>query len=339
MRTARPRLFPTRDLLHRSLAAVATFVATFVAPVAGADVVTTPTTSPAELSVALRPHGLEINDIEVLNGAPLQFGTYGNFTVAPVTIASGIVLGCGDISDIGPLLETQSPDYDPASPPARVVNMMNSGGTPEFTAYGATGAITNFYDAYDVASLKVTFTLDVETNVKFDFIFASVEYPFWTSQYTDAFVAFVDGMAPENQVCFDADGSAIQVGASFASRVTTADRNTAFANPHGLIRNLTTTTPVLSAGEHTIVFEVGDVNDMILDSAVFITNFRAAAGDAGTGGSNCEADFNGDDAIGATDLAALLTAWGTDAGFDLTGDEVVGAADLALLLSRWGPCD
>jgi len=53
----------------------------------------------------------------------------------------------------------------------------------------------------------------------------------------------------------------------------------------------------------------------------------------------CPADFDADGAVGAADLAAILSAWGgLDAAFDLDGDGAVGASDLAALLSAWGPC-
>ena len=320
-------------------AVVAAVMAAFGAGMARAEIATTPTTEPADLSAALHPVGLKVTSVDVLHGAQLQFGTYTQFSLSPVSMQDGIVLGSGDISSLGPLAEAQWPGYDPASPPARVVNAMYSGATPEFLDYGLqTGAIANFSTAEDVAVLAITFELPVGSNVKFDYVFGSVEYPYWTSLFTDAFLVFLDGTAPEDQVCFDANGAAIQVGQSFASLVTTADRNTAFSNPHGLIRSLTTTTPLLGEGEHVLYIEVGDVNDMILDSAVFLTNLRAEPGVPGTKPTGCEADFDGDDAIGASDLAALLGSWGTNSPLDLNGDDVINAADLSLLLSTWGPC-
>ena len=49
------------------------------------------------------------------------------------------------------------------------------------------------------------------------------------------------------------------------------------------------------------------------------------------------ADLDADGAVGATDLALLLGAWGgSDATFDLNGDGSVGAPDLAILLGAWG---
>jgi hypothetical protein len=40
---------------------------------------------------------------------------------------------------------------------------------------------------------------------------------------------------------------------------------------------------VLDAGPHYLIFEIGDVNDHTLDSAVFISNLRAGTGTPGTG--------------------------------------------------------
>ena len=60
--------------------------------------------------------------------------------------------------------------------------------------------------------------------------------------------------------------------------------------------------------------------------------------------TNCDADLDGDRIVGASDLAMLLSSWGTTGGksgppaADLDGDGIVGAGDLALLLSAWGVC-
>ena len=63
---------------------------------------------------------------------------------------------------------------------------------------------------------------------------------------------------------------------------------------------------------------------------------EAVAG--GCGG--CEADLDGNGAVGASDLLALLAAWGTNPGGppDFDGDRTVGASDLLFLLANWGPC-
>lgn len=51
----------------------------------------------------------------------------------------------------------------------------------------------------------------------------------------------------------------------------------------------------------------------------------------------CAADLDGDGQTASSDLAALLSAWGTAAA-DLTGDGNTDSADIAALLSAWGPC-
>ena len=53
----------------------------------------------------------------------------------------------------------------------------------------------------------------------------------------------------------------------------------------------------------------------------------------------CPADLNGNGAVDAADLAALLSAWGKGGGAaDIDGNGSVNAADLATLLGAWGAC-
>lgn len=257
----------TRSLFCASLIALSSLAA--IIDPTSASIIVTPTVSGSALATGLGGTGLTINSVTVTNGGVEQFGTYTNFSAGPVTFADGVVLSTGLAVD------TPSPasfDDLPDTP-------IGSGGTAEFNAYGP-GNIENFNDSNDVARLAVDFTLNSPSAVSFDFIFGSIEHPNFTSSYTDAFLAFLDGTA--NQIVFDSLNNPVQVGVSFASQLTTADQNTAFAEPHGLLQSLTTTTPVLGPGLHTILFEVGDVNDENLDSAVFIANLRAGSGSVGT---------------------------------------------------------
>ena len=50
------------------------------------------------------------------------------------------------------------------------------------------------------------------------------------------------------------------------------------------------------------------------------------------------ADLDGDGAVNAGDLAALLAEWGGSDVADIDGNGVVEAADLTLMLADWGPC-
>ncbi len=54
-------------------------------------------------------------------------------------------------------------------------------------------------------------------------------------------------------------------------------------------------------------------------------------------GLPCPGDYNGDGLRDGSDLATLLSSWGTSGG-DITGDGVTDGADLSTLLSGWGTC-
>ncbi len=54
-------------------------------------------------------------------------------------------------------------------------------------------------------------------------------------------------------------------------------------------------------------------------------------------GSPCAGDYNLDGQRNGSDLATLLSAWGTQGG-DITGDGTTSGADLTALLSGWGAC-
>lgn len=54
-------------------------------------------------------------------------------------------------------------------------------------------------------------------------------------------------------------------------------------------------------------------------------------------GQACVGDYNLDGLRNGSDLATLLSAWGTQGG-DITGDGTTSGADLAALLSGWGVC-
>jgi hypothetical protein len=233
----------------------------------------TQTTTSATLATALGGGGgLTITSATVMNGATGQFGTYTGFTSPPVSIGNGVVMSTG--------LVTQSTAAF-ASPGSSPSSDMGWAGTSEFDAYGP-GHITNFVKSYDAASLQVSFTLAAASQVGFSFIFGSVEYPVYVNSYSDAFLAFLDGTATANQIVFDTSNNAVQVGTTFAGSLTTGDTNTSFTKPHGLLALTTFTTGALTAGAHTLTFEIADVNDHVLDSGVFITNLHAGTGGGGT---------------------------------------------------------
>jgi MYXO-CTERM domain-containing protein len=234
----------------------------FLASAGGANaLVVTQDTNGTDLLNALVPNQAEFGSISAsyTAGAAAQVGTYTGFTSLPVTLGNGIVLSTGNAFDTkGPASAGSLPSTDEGG-----------GSTAEINAY-APGHITNWNASFDAARLTVNFSLATPSAVAFSFVFGSIEYPIYVNDFTDAAYVFLDGA----QITFDGNGNPVQVGTSFAGSLTTADTNTSFANPHGLIGPLTTTSGLLAAGAHSILFEVADTNDHILDSGLFVSNFH-----------------------------------------------------------------
>lgn len=92
----------------------------------------------------------------------------------------------------------------------------------------------------------------------------------------------------------------------------------------------------LGCGEETYWFEVRcTVTDPVGLSTTAVANLYPDC----KGVLACGADLDRDGAVGSTDLALLLGAWGqATAAYDLDADGTVGAGDLAILLGAWGPC-
>jgi PEP-CTERM motif len=231
----------------------------------------TQTTDSSSLSTALSGgNGLTAISVSINSGNSNQFGTFTGFNSPSFSFQNGIVISTG-------FAEQTTSDYH--SSDGSPSSNMGYGSTPEFTDY-ATGRISNFHNAYDVASLKFDFSLASESSIVFKWAFGSVEYPVYTSNFTDSFFAFLDGTSAANQIVFDANNNPVQVGNSFASEVITNDTQTAFSSPHGIL-SLTTQSGTLSAGNHSMIFEIGDVNDHVFDSAVFISGISATNSSGG----------------------------------------------------------
>ena len=237
------------------------------------------TTDPADLTAALVANPSNFNSISAsyLQGDAAQVGTYTAFTSPPVTIGNGIVMSTGNASDTpGPYRN----DVDDGE----VSTALGGGSTPEIDAYAPTH-VQNWNSGNDTAVVQVAFNLLTAAAIKFSFVFGSVEFPNFTSSFTDTFLVFLDGA----QITFDAGGNPVQVGSSFASSLRTDDTNTIFTgvgadsdNPaHGLLDVLTTTSGNLAAGDHVLLFEISDTNDQQLDSAVFLTGFDTTTNEGG----------------------------------------------------------
>ncbi|MCC6469764.1 MAG: choice-of-anchor L domain-containing protein [Alphaproteobacteria bacterium] len=249
------------------LAAVSSIALVAASGAAGALTITQDTTG-ANLLSALAPNQAQFNSISVTYsfGAASQVGTYAGFTTPPVMIGNGVVLSTGNVVDVvGPANATDTPSTD-----------LGGASTAAIDAYAA-GRVTNWNASYDATVLTVNFSLANAGAIAFDFVFGSIEYPNYVNSFADAAFAFLDGQ----QIIFDANGNPVHVGTSFTSLLTTGDANTAFADPHAMLGRLTTTSGTIAAGSHTLEFQLADTNDGILDSGLFISNFRTTANSGG----------------------------------------------------------
>jgi len=87
-------------------------------------------------------------------------------------------------------------------------------------------------------------------------------------------------------------------------------------------------TPLNDAGQCAYLLTLQDpINGQT--GGVFVSTFAPPS---------CDADLDGDGAVGSGDLGALLAAWGQAGPADLDGDGTVGSGDLGALLAAWGPC-
>lgn len=57
-------------------------------------------------------------------------------------------------------------------------------------------------------------------------------------------------------------------------------------------------------------------------------------------GTDCAGDINGDGMVGADDILAVLSDWGTCDGCpgDIDNDGIVGVNDLLTIIGAFGPC-
>ena len=79
---------------------------------------------------------------------------------------------------------------------------------------------------------------------------------------------------------------------------------------------------------------VDSPNNSVTEAAIDEFSILRAECDAAPA---CPADVDGSGAVDATDLGAILAAWGS-AKIDLDGDGTCGATDLAAVLAAWGDC-
>ena len=137
--------------------------------------------------------------------------------------------------------------------------------------------------SFDASVLEFKFTVtDANlTQVTFDILFGSDEYPEYVGQFVDIAAVYVDGI---NYAFFENGKplSVIQDNLTPGNFYNNKDRALAIEYD-GMSAPLKITGNLLGAGEHTIRIAIADTKDSILDSGIFISNLQAVADTGETG--------------------------------------------------------
>lgn len=224
------------------------------------------------------------------------------------------VMGSGNIADLDsetpngdiPSLPTHCNDdlgaFDPGTtlPPPLVPNNVGGQTCAENPSLVGMGDCSNTIQtqwefgnsANDYTEMRITATVPMTTNsFSYDFAFFSVEYPdYYQSSFNDMYVAWLESEVWTGNVSFDEQGNPISLNAGFLDyRDSSAP---VFNDPqcmngcdavelhgtcmkeHAGTKWLTTTAGVAPGEGVTIVFAIFDLSDSILDSYVFVDNFR-----------------------------------------------------------------
>jgi len=134
--------------------------------------------------------------------------------------------------------------------------------------------------AQDYSELRATLLVPEHAkSIKFDFAFFTSEYPEYVgSSFNDMFIGWLDSEDWTGNISFDNAGRPISVSASFLDYRDDDHNLSELASTcmtgHGASSWLTSTAPVRSGEEVTIVFAIFDMGDALYDSFVLLDNFR-----------------------------------------------------------------
>lgn len=211
-------------------------------------------------------------------GAPAGAGTFTGFPVLPNNSpvpSDGIVLSSGSAAQAGGTSNTQ----------AGLTTTLGSGGDATLTAMLGGGNQT-----FDATGLTISFISDSTiSGVSFQLLFASEEFPEFVGDFNDAFGAFLDGQ----NISFDNNGAPVTVNNNYFEldndpwnpNDPDSIGKTQVSLPFEFdgLTPLLVTSKKLDPGAHTLKFVVADTRDSILDSAIFLSNFKfSLAGEEGT---------------------------------------------------------
>ena len=114
------------------------------------------------------------------------------------------------------------------------------------------------------------------TSLSYDLAFFSTEYPvYFGSSFNDMYVGWLESVQWTGNISFDEQGNPISLNAGFLDYTDGAPElaNTC-VNFNAGTKWLTSTASVVPNETITVVFAVFDLSDNILDSFVFLDNFR-----------------------------------------------------------------
>jgi Ca2+-binding RTX toxin-like protein len=173
---------------------------------------------------------------------------------------------------------------------------------------------TNSYDA-----TTLSFAFDVTdpaiTNISFNVVFGSDEYPEWVDQFVDIGAVIVDGV---NVAYFGNDPSAplSVLSQNLAAGYFNDNTDGHLPIEYDGVSNLLTISAPVHLGHNTIEIGVADCGDHILDSGMFISHLVGTSG-GGTGVTLSVPGTSGDDALDGSNAAETFNAG--------TGDDLVNA--------------
>jgi hypothetical protein len=237
---------------------------------------------PGELQVQTSTYGSP-NGI----GVRYVFGQGGTFN--PREGATYAVIGSGRVAE----LDNQTPvfNFDPGNNLPAPLRTNNVGGDCSVNpALLGTGDCSNTiqgqfqnYGANDYTELRFVLQVPPDvTSFSYDFAFFSTEYPFYyKSPYNDMYIGWLESEQWTGNISFDQQGNPISLNAGFLEFTddpTGQNPIPQFQNTcmrqHAGTNWLQTTAGVTPGETITVVFAIMDISDSILDSYVFLDNFR-----------------------------------------------------------------
>ena len=134
--------------------------------------------------------------------------------------------------------------------------------------------------AFDYAELRFTLQVPPDvTSFSYDFAFFSVEYPdYYQSQYNDMYIGWLESEQWTGNISFDQNGNPISLNAGFLEFKDDGGNLGVFGGTcmrqHAGTNWLQTTAGVTPGEQITVVFAIFDLADPILDSYIFLDNFK-----------------------------------------------------------------